>query len=255
MKKKGGIVIHSVIIVDDEYKIREGLIRYFPWEDLGFTIEEGFDNGQSALQYLQDHPVDLVLTDIRMPRYDGLWLIEQIRKRSIPAHIILLSAYPEFDYAKKAIQLGVDGYLLKPVDHQELIESVRKIGEVLDEKAGADDGTAEGYYERYMEQIRNTVADRLGTVTLEMVAAECHLSASYLSHLFREQSGLTFSQYVMNQRMEKSRELLRKNELKIYMIAEQLGYGNSKNYTRAFRNFYGVSPMEYRIQGEKRGNV
>lgn len=241
---------HSVIIIDDEYKIREGLIRFFPWEELGFEIKEGFDNGLSALQYMKEHPIDLVLTDIRMPRYDGLWLIEQMRALEMHTHIVLLSAYPEFEYAKKAIQYGVDGYLLKPVDYEELIALVRKIGTACD--AQNPDATEQtGYYERYMEQIRRVVAANLSTVTLELAAEECHLSASYLSHLFKEQSGITFSQYVLNQRMEKSRELLQQNDLKIYAIAEQLGYCNAKNFARAFKNFYGISPMEFRIRGHR----
>lgn len=241
--------MYSVIIIDDEYKIREGLIRYFPWEDLGFTISESFDSGLRALQYLKEHPVDLILTDIRMPHYDGLWLIEQLRANGWNTHIILLSAYPEFEYAKKAIALGVDGYLLKPVNHNELIELVSKIHAMLDAEQPVSGPESKGYYEQYLEQIRKVIAENIGTVTLEMAAEQCHLSPSYLSHLFKSQMGMTFSKYVLNQRMEKSCELLRRNDLKIYSIAEQMGYGNAKNFARAFKSFYGISPMEYRIKG------
>lgn len=111
----------KVLIVDDEPKLREGLRVFIDWESLGYYVVDTAVNGNDALEKYKQYQPDLVIADIRMPGMDGLQLIERLRELDPKLHILILSGYADFDYARKAITQRADGYLLKPVDEDELI--------------------------------------------------------------------------------------------------------------------------------------
>lgn len=117
----------KVFIVDDEIATREGIRSSFLWDDKNFTLVGEAPDGEIALPMIADEKPDVVITDIRMPFMDGLALSRAIR-RSMPwIHIVILSGYSDFDYAKQAISLGVDEYLLKPVTAEDLREVLERL--------------------------------------------------------------------------------------------------------------------------------
>ena len=110
----------KVFLVDDEIATREGIRSSFPWDEENFTLVGEAPDGEIALPMIADEKPDVVVTDIRMPFMDGLALSRAIR-RSMPwIHIVILSGYSDFGYARQAISLGVEEYLLKPVTVDEL---------------------------------------------------------------------------------------------------------------------------------------
>ncbi|MBO9605111.1 MAG: response regulator [Paenibacillaceae bacterium] len=123
--------MYHLIIVDDEIEIRDGLAA-FAWETLGIVPEGKFAHGLDALQYVSAHPVDIVLTDIRMPFMDGVELMEQLRRRHPYVQVVVLSGYNDFDYAKKALQNGAADYLLKPTSFAALADTFRRLTAKLD---------------------------------------------------------------------------------------------------------------------------
>lgn len=119
----------KVLIVDDEHIVREGLKSIISWKDHGFEIcGEGID-GKDAVNKINELDPDLVLIDIKMPGMYGLDVIKQVREAGYKGRFVILTGYSDFDYAKSAIRLGVDSYLLKPIDEDELIEAVKKVYE------------------------------------------------------------------------------------------------------------------------------
>ncbi|WP_181438628.1 response regulator transcription factor [Paenibacillus sambharensis] len=127
--------MYKVLIADDEKLIREGLTSIVDWEEQGFEIVGTAADGNDAYaKYKELHP-HLMLVDIRMPEMNGLRLIELIREQDEQMHFIILSGYADFDYAKKAITSRVDGYILKPVDEDELLDYVGKVKAELDKQA------------------------------------------------------------------------------------------------------------------------
>lgn len=94
--------MYRVLIVDDEVMILKGLRRIINWEKYGFTIVAVVDSGPKALAYLADHPVDLVITDVSMPKMNGLDFVHAAFARGDDFLFLILSGYDEFDYAKKA---------------------------------------------------------------------------------------------------------------------------------------------------------
>ncbi|MCR8844699.1 response regulator transcription factor [Paenibacillus sp. SC116] len=109
----------EVFLVDDEPFIIEGLQSILEWNDYGLTIVGQAENGEAAWQALQERPVDLVVTDIMMPKMTGLQLIERMKHTHPHTRFIILSGYNEFGYVKEGIKLGVENYLLKPINLEE----------------------------------------------------------------------------------------------------------------------------------------
>lgn len=123
--------MYELLIVDDHSHLVDSLERNMPWQELGIGKVHKAFTGEEALEFCKTSPVDIVLTDIRMPGISGLELIQQLKKYDKHFKSILLSGYGEWDYAQEAIRQQVDGYLLKPVDHEELAGTVRRLTEAL----------------------------------------------------------------------------------------------------------------------------
>ena len=116
----------KLIVVDDEQIIRDG-IASMKWEKIGVTCVASAGDGMDAMDKIKEHKPDIVISDIRMPGYDGMWLIEQIHNLMPKTRIVLLSGYNEFEYAQKAIKYRVSEYVLKPVRPDKLTAVVEGI--------------------------------------------------------------------------------------------------------------------------------
>ena len=119
-----------IVIVEDEVKIREGMGKMIRSLTGHLIVGEAAD-GEEGLEMIRRFGPDLVITDIRMPGMDGLEMVKRLKEENIPAHIVILSGYSEFEYAKKAIHYGVDDYLLKPLSVEDVQEMLEKIEERL----------------------------------------------------------------------------------------------------------------------------
>ncbi|TYP76798.1 response regulator transcription factor [Paenibacillus methanolicus] len=127
--------MHKVLIVDDEIFVRKGLVNLIDWSSLQFEICGEAENGAQALTLIQHLLPDLVIVDIRMPVLDGLELIRQVNEAGSHQPIfIILSGYPDFSYAQQAFRYKVSDYILKPVDEQEMVATLRRIATTLNQK-------------------------------------------------------------------------------------------------------------------------
>lgn len=125
--------MYKVLIVDDEVLVRVGIKSTIDWENYGFTVVAEASNGEQAYDAYMQHKPDVVLTDIRMPKKDGLWLTKTIRKENLQAKIIILTCYNDFDYAREALKSGADDYILKSeAEDEELIKAFSNVKEALD---------------------------------------------------------------------------------------------------------------------------
>ena len=126
----------KLIIVDDEEEIRDGIKSIIDWENNGICICGEAGNGREALDIIRKSAPDIALIDIRMPIMDGLQILEEIARESLPVKSIILSGYDDFAYAQKAIKLGASDYLLKPCRPQEILETVLKVRKLIENEAG-----------------------------------------------------------------------------------------------------------------------
>ncbi|WP_035177244.1 response regulator transcription factor [Alkalihalobacterium bogoriense] len=127
-------MLNQVVIVDDEYFVRKGIITLVNWEECGFQICAEATDGEDALNVIKKVKPDLVITDIRMPVLDGLELIDLVKQQETVTKFIILSGHNEFSYAQKAVRYGVHDFLLKPIDKTELETTLKKLSLALEEE-------------------------------------------------------------------------------------------------------------------------
>ncbi len=136
MEKK----LYSLVIVDDESVIRKGMCNYIDWANMGFQVTADFEDGKETIEYLQQNPTDVVLTDIEMAEVSGLAVAEYVFENNLPTKVVILSGYKEFEYAKRAIQYNVVDYILKPIHMDELEKIFKKIYGLFQEEEQKQQG-------------------------------------------------------------------------------------------------------------------
>jgi two-component system response regulator YesN len=249
----------SLLIIDDEPRTRNGIKKTLEVWSTGRLLINMAASGVEALEWLKDNPVHLIITDVRMPELTGLQMLEAMNIRQLRPVVIVISGHAEFDYAQRALQLGVFEYLLKPLDKIKLIQTVEKALELEEDRhrvgmmeklvdtkllsAGQDDA-------KYSQTVRDAVGfidEHLHeAIGMKQVAEHLHINASYFSVLFKEQTGLTFSDYHTRRRLQRAKELLAQTRIPIWEIAEQVGYQSTKYFIKVFKDNESVSPSKYR---------
>ena len=129
--------MYAIMIVEDEELIRQGLTSLVDYEQFGMTVINQAKNGREAWEKFQDQPADILLTDINMPQMNGLDLAHLVKEQSPSCHIIFLTGYDDFEFARKAIKLGADDYLLKPFSFAEFLVAAQKALHWFEMKNGA----------------------------------------------------------------------------------------------------------------------
>lgn len=247
--------MYQVIIVDDEPRILEGIIHLFPWNNFGFEVIASFTNGKEALDYINTHPqVDVVMTDIQMPVMTGIELSQKLINEDII--VVFFSAYQDFEYARAAIINHVTDYLIKPMKYDAMSACFERIRNALDERAKAPAAARELSNEQsdYVTTVKNYLKTNYKTATLEEAASLVHYSPAYLSSAFKADTGISFSRYLLQVRMEQAMRMLSDRSVKFYEIADAVGYLNPKNLTRNFKEYYGITPQEFRAGKEPAPN-
>lgn len=249
----------TILIVDDEPRTREGIKRMLDkWAEGQHHIITAA-NGIEALEMIERQKVHILLTDIRMPGISGLQIMEKLKDKGGSPVIIVISAYPEFEYAQKAIGFGVINYLLKPISKSQLINVIEEAIQIAEKKERADviekivddklfnafdkNNNAREPIREAIQFIDQHLKDEL---SLKDVAEYVHLNPSYFSVLFKEQVNLTFSEYITRRRMQRAKELLITTNLTISEVAEESGYKTTKYFIKLFKEMEGTTPNVYR---------
>jgi two-component system, response regulator YesN len=233
--------MYRVLIVDDEAEFRSAFAAYYPWSELGFVVAGQASTAEEARGLLEAESVDAIVCDIRMPGGSGLELAAWVRGERPGVKVVMLSAYRKFEYAQEAIRCGVRSYLVKPPAMEDFRELFGVIRSELDEerKAAADPG------DPVVRSVREFARGNLGAATLETAAAAVGMSPTYLCTYFREKTGEHYSDFLSRLRMEKAAKLLTERLWSVIDVARETGYSNPKNFSRAFKKYYGSSPREY----------
>ncbi|WP_113671456.1 response regulator [Vallitalea guaymasensis] len=124
--------MYKIIIVEDEIPVRNAICNIIEWEELGYELVYVSGDGQDALTYIENNQIDVILTDICMPFMDGLELSNEAKKILPTVKIVIITGYNEFEYAHKAVEIGVDHYLLKPITADEFTKMLIEIKNELD---------------------------------------------------------------------------------------------------------------------------
>lgn len=152
-------MLYRIVIVDDEAVIREGIRDRIPWAELGFELAGEYADGHSALEAIRRDPPEAVITDIRMPRLDGIALSRAISEELPEVRVLLLTGHDEFEYAQKAIRLQVWDFLLKPMAARELSEVLQRLQRDLERSRRSR--VERERLEQQLEEARPLVRERL----------------------------------------------------------------------------------------------
>lgn len=217
-----------IVVVEDEIKIRKGIAKIIE-SQTEHVVQGEAVNGQEGLEMILRFKPDLVITDVRMPKMDGLEMVQHLYERKIPFHAVILSGYSEFEYARKAIQYGVDEYLLKPLD----IHDIRKMLDKVEEKIQREQITngTPGMYLRNLITGKESDVEKICGILKDI----CGFPAEGSYQLFAGYIGAAESSYrdEMEHMVEELKE--KHHEWKIYYIYMEnrqkgylLGCGESK---------------------------
>ena len=237
----------QIAIIDDEPKIRKGLMNLLQKQE-NWQVCGSFEEAQSALHFLQTHPVDVIITDICMPDLSGLELIRTLRQTNEEIEIVILSGYSDFAYAQTAIELGVRRYLTKPTNTKELLAVLDAAEQQLKKQLRSEQGeepsaASNQTVTRAIHFIQKNYAQKL---TLKEIADALHISPNYLCRLFKAHTGQGITEYITQYRMERAKKFLRLYDHRISDIAEMVGYKDTKYFSISFKKICNMTPVEYR---------
>lgn len=235
--------MYRVLICEDEQHQREGLKKHVRWEKYGFALPELCANGLEAEAALEQAHYDMLITDVCMPGMDGLRLMRDIREKHCDIYIVVISGYAEFTFAQEAVRCGAREYLLKPI-HPESVEHL--LAEFLREKELKQTSRDSGYPAAVRQCIECMEGCVETGISLDELAAQVHLNASYLSVLFKKETGHTISDYMAELQLRRACVLLGTADFSIGEVAAQTGGRTASNFSQWFRKLKGVSPVEYR---------
>lgn len=235
----------KILIIDDEPKIRNGLSNLLTRRE-GWEVAGAYENAADALKYLAVNQVDVMITDIKMPEISGLELIARIRERDKKTAIIILSGYSNFQFAQRAIELGVSRYLTKPTNPRELIcvleETEKKLGGKQEKEE--DSGKIPNLFvQKAADYIKLNYSEK---ISIKEIADQLYLSPNYLSELFKKHTGKTISKYLTEYRLEKACQLLDHAEYRVGDVSGMVGIHDGRYFSNMFKKKYGMTPTEYR---------
>ncbi len=200
-------------------------------------------SAEDALRLISSKYYHILLTDIKMVEMNGLELISHAKQLYPAISTLILTAYASFDYAQKAVELGVKGFLLKPLDASEL---QKQLSGIIQDAFLQEQEAEPPLSENFLRWTINYVQEHLDQeINMAFIANHLDFSYSHFSREFKQKMGRSFAEYVLDVKMQRATEIL-KQGYRTGACAEQLGYGTPQNFNRAFKRFYKCTPSEYR---------
>lgn len=245
----------NIVIVDDENRIADGLARIISKIGEHYHVKKIFYDSESAYRWMKNNhtQVDLLITDICMPRISGLELLEKIRKFNPYLQCIILTGFGEFEYAQRAISLGCIGYLLKPIDKDELKKILERLI-LMKQKFDNQEGYIRVELSKETRLIKKEIETNYKEFNMNQISNILGLSKEYLYRLFRKEMNAGVNEYLLDVRMKLAREYLSETgKYKVYEVCEKVGYTDQIYFSKTFKKIYGITPKEFQkyVQNQK----
>ncbi len=250
----------TVMIVDDEKLVRMGIKEETDWDLIGCEVVAEASNGEEALQLAEKTRPDLVISDIRMPRMDGIELAGKLLEKYPSMKVIFLTAYNEFEYARKAVRIGVSDYILKPFQDGELEASVQRLLHLHPNTPASvkeleetlvpliqKDTVSNRYVQTALAYIEEHFSDP--DFSIGKLADSMGVSNGHISRLFKSELDLGINNYLTRYRIRKAMDYLKDVQMKVYEVAELTGYQDIAYFSNTFKKLVGRSPSDYQTKG------
>lgn len=238
----------KVMIIDDEKAIRSLLKVTLQRMDFELDIVGEAASGIEAINTIDTCKPDIAFVDIRMPFMDGIEFSKLAIERYPKLKVIILTAFNDFEYARKCIGIGVCEYLLKPISRDEIREVLCKTIEQLKaQPKEQEDESGEIYESNYsIGQIKEFIASHYNDqdINLTSIAQKFGFNACYLSRMFKQKAGICLNNYLSQCRMEKAIALARKGQL-MYITAKEVGIPDPNYFSKCFKKYTGKIYSEF----------
>lgn len=239
----------TVLVADDEATVRRFLATVIHREKLPVATLLEADNGLEALELARKHSPDLVFLDIRMPGLDGLEAAHILMEEQFPGKVVIVSAYGEFDYARRALRSGVIDYLLKPAKPGDLAAIILGIAETSPaaSRPGSGNRPMGKPQPAVVRAVMAHILDNLGApLRVEDIAKAVHVSPWHLSRTFKRLTGRAIADCVREERIERAKEILVSTDFSVTEVAGMVGFDNAGYFATFFKQMTGASPSEFR---------
>ncbi|MCR8968402.1 response regulator [Facklamia sp. 7083-14-GEN3] len=246
----------KLLIADDESIIRRGIKQLIPLEDLGISDVYEAEDGEEALDVVEEFQPDIMLLDINMPKLDGLSVAESIKAKYPETYVIILTGYDYFEYMQKAIRAKVDDYILKPVSKKDIEFILQTAVSKLKDSRQQAEIKALGNQTVDIEKRSDIIEEYLkeyifqSELSLNLMSEAIGYNSNYLSVLIKDFYGMSFQDYINKERMERAKLLLLSTDKKNYEIAQEIGIEDVNYFITKFKKYYHITPKQFR-QGKK----
>lgn len=256
----------NLLIVNDEELTAETMKTDMAWEKYGITQVYTAYDAELAEEILLKKQVDIILCDIEMPGDNGIELLRWVHKEKLSAECIFLTCHASFEYAREAISLNCQDYILLPAEYEvigagilkvvERIRAKRQISEYAEygkcviedqiHQAALDKGIKKSP-KVLAEDIEVYIRKHLGDTQLSVneLGNIFYMHPVHVNRIFKQAHGMSVSQYIIEERMKLAARLLKSGQLSLSAVSEQVGYKGYSNFNNAFKKFYGCNPSEY----------
>ena len=249
----------KVLIVDDEKYVRLGIKNDTDWSLIDCEVVGEAANGQEGLEKAKELRPDVVISDIKMPKMTGIEMSEILLEKYPDMKVIFLTAYDEFEYARAAIRIGASDYLLKPFDdgslegaiqrllhlHPNSVKSSKAEEQLIPLKSKSD--VENKYIVEAIEYIEKKYSD--SDFSIISMAEAIGVSEGHLSRLFKAETGLSINNYLTRLRIRKAMDYLKDIKVKVYEVADKVGYQDIAYFSNTFKKLVGKSPSDYQSNG------
>ena len=241
--------MYKVMIIDDEKAVRQLLRASIDWESLGLEVAGEAASGIEAINTIDDINPDIVFVDVCMPFMNGIEFTRAATARYPELMVIVLTGYDDFEYARQCVSLPVVEYMLKPIVRKDVHEVLVKVVEKLKQRkseSGCEEQRGKEAASAGMEQIAGFLRENYtdATINLTSVAQQFGFNSSYLSRRFKQETGVSFVEYLMKCRMDRALELI-KSGRKMFETANEVGMPDPNYFGRCFKKYIGMSYSEY----------
>lgn len=255
----------KLLMVNDEILTVETMKTDIPWKQYGIDEVYTAYNVESGKSCIQEKSIDIILCDIEMPGENGLDLLRWIRENEKDIECIFLTCHASFEYAKEAIQLGCQDYLLIPAKYETIGDAVLKVvnriilkqetvryqvygKQAMKEKINK---VTDIYGHKKMQDIVEEticyVLENLGSDTLSVneIAEKLFIHPIHLNRIFKKEKKISLGQYIISERMKMAGELLKTKHINANVVSELVGYKSYSNFNLMFKKYYGCPPSQY----------
>lgn len=241
----------KVLVVDDESVVRKGIVLGVDWPSMDCVVVGEASNGEEGIAAVERYNPNLIISDVRMPRMDGIEMMTELRRRGCRADVIMLTAFDDFSYVRSALQFGAVDYLLKPFRNQELVAAINRIREKAQSTTALKPNDllplVKGDKSKYVLEALNYISEHYNDndISITPIAHSLGVSESHLSHTFKKETSYTIVNYLTQYRIHIAMKLLQDCRRKVYEVAELVGYRDVTYFGSIFKKLTGMSPSEY----------